>query len=209
MNTITTNKQIDIVLSELFKDSKNDYLKMAKGFAKGIFRPLQPVDFKEAYLSISKNQGEALQQLIVANNCKNIVEFGTSFGISTLYLALGAKETNGHIITTELIESKAQKATQNFVKAGVKDLIEVRVGDAMETLKGHAKPIDLLLLDGWKDLYLPLFEMLESNFHQDTIIYVDNADMGDVQAFLRNVSQHSKYKLKSLHQGKVVLIKLK
>lgn len=209
MSTITTNKQIEAVLSELFKDSKNDYLKMAKGLAKGIFRPLQPADFKEAYLSISKTQGEALQQLIVENDCKNIVEFGTSFGISTLYLALGVKQTNGHIITTELIESKAQTAVENFKKAGVNDVIEVRVGDAMETLKAHTTPIDLLLLDGWKDLYLPLFQMLESNFHQDTIIYVDNADMAEVQAFTRSISHDSKYKLETIHYGKVVLIKLK
>ena len=115
-------------------------------------------------------------------------------------------ETEGHIITTELIESKAQKAIENFKKAGVNDLIEVRIGDALETLKNHDEPIDLLLLDGWKDLYLPIFQMLESNFHTNTFIYVDNADMADSRAFLKTIGQNDKYQLESKFGGKAVLI---
>jgi predicted O-methyltransferase YrrM len=207
MNTITTQNQIQKVIDELYKDSKNDHLKMVKGFAKGIFRPLQPKDFKEAYLSISRAQGEALVQLIQDNHIQNIVEFGTSFGISTLFLAQGARLTNGHIITTELIKSKAKKAKENFQKAGVQDLIEVRIGDAMETLRNHNQSIDLLVLDGWKDLYLPLFRHLEPNFHEHTIIYVDNADMAEVQAFLSVIRKDNAYQFESLFGGKVVLIR--
>lgn len=203
---ISQQNQITATLNELFEDAKYDILKMMKGAAKSAFRPMQPTDFKDAYLSISREQGEELIKLIVNNKLKNIVEFGTSFGISTLFLAQGVLETEGHIITTELIESKAQKAIENFKKAGVNDLIQVRVGDAMETLKNHDKPIDLLLLDGWKDLYLPLFQMLESNFHTNTFIYVDNAEMADTKAFLNTISQNKKYHLQSLFGGKVVLI---
>ena len=201
--------QIETTIADLYKDSKNDPLRMIKGAARSIFRPIQPTDFKDVYLSISKEQGEDLKQLIQKKNIKNIVEFGTSFGISTLFLAQGVMNTGGQIITTELIELKAKKAIENFKKAGVSELIEVRIGNALDTLKGHHEPIDLLLLDGWKDLYLPLFQMLESNFHKNTIVYVDNADMGEVQAFLRTVNQNPKYQLQSKHDGKVVLITLK
>ncbi len=202
-------KKIESTLNELFKDSKYDMLKMMKGAAKSAFRPMQPLDFKDVYLSISKEQGEDLKRLIKEKNIKNIVEFGTSFGISTLFLAQGVMETAGRIITTELIESKAQKAIENFKKAGVNDLIEVRIGDALETLKNHTEPIDLLLLDGWKDLYLPLFQLLEPNFHADTFIYVDNADMEDSKAFLNRVRQNTSYQLQSKWGGKVVLISIK
>lgn len=201
--------QIEATLTQLFNDSKFDSLKMMKGAAKSIFRPMQPSDFKEAYLSISKEQGEDLKRLIKEKNLQNIVEFGTSFGISTLFLAQGVMETGGHIITTELIESKAQKAIENFKKAGVDNLIEVRIGDALETLKNHSEPIDLLLLDGWKDLYLPLFLLLEPNFHTNTFIYVDNADMKDTQAFLNTISQNNKYQFESIFGGKAALINLK
>lgn len=204
--TTIQKKHIQNTLNELFEDSRYDYIRMAKGAAKSIFGPLRPIHFKDAYLSISREQGAGLVELIKRNNIKNIVEFGTSFGISTIFLAQGALETDGHIITTELIDSKARKAFKNFKKAGVNDIIEIRVGDAMQTLKNHHQPIDLLLLDGWKDLYLPLFRMLEQNFHHNTIIYVDNADMGDVQAFLRKINQNPKYQLESIYDGKVVLI---
>lgn len=206
---ITQQRQIEMTIAELYQDAKNDYLKMMKGLAKSVFRPMQPTDFKDAYLSISKQQGEDLIQLIKQNDFKTIIEFGTSFGISTLFLAHAIIETGGNVITTELIESKAKTAIENFKRAGVNHLIEVRIGDAMKTLKNHQAPIDLLLLDGWKDLYLPLFRMLEPNFHVNTIIYVDNADMGEAQSFLKIVNQNPKYLLQSKYNGKVVLISKK
>ncbi len=202
-------KQIEKTLDYLYKDAKYDMVKAMKGVAKSAFRPIRPVHFKDVYLSISREQGEDLVALIKNNNIQNIVEFGTSFGISTLFLAQGVLETKGCIVTTELIESKAQKAVQNFKKAGVNDLIEVRVGDAAETLKNYNEPIDFLLLDGWKDLYLTIFEMLESNFHDKTIIYVDNADMGETRTFLKTVSKNNKYLLEPKYNGKVVCITLK
>ena len=206
MNTITKHTQIETILNELFKEASHDHIKMIKGIAKSVFRPIQPSDFKDVYLSISKKQGEELRQIIIENNFKNIVEFGTSFGISTLYLAQGALETNGNIVTTELIPSKAKRAMENFTKAGVSQLIDLRVGDALDTLKGYKNPIDLLVLDGWKDLYLPLFNLLESTFHNKTIIYVDNADMNYTQAFLKAIAQTSNYSQVSYHNGKVVLL---
>lgn len=205
MNSIQ-EKLLEGTIATLYNDSKNDHFRMMKGAAKSIFRPMQPSDFKNVYLSISREQGEGLVQLIQQKKLKSIVEFGTSFGISTLFLAQGIMGIGGHIVTTELIESKAKKAIENFKTAGVNDLIEVRIGDAVETLKDYTKPVDLLLLDGWKDLYLAVFRMLEPNFHQETIIYVDNADMEDTQIFLRTISQNPKYKLQPYYGGKVVMI---
>lgn len=200
------NYQIETTIAHLYDDSKNDFLRMMKGAAKSIFRPIQPSDLKDVYLAISNEQGDGLVQMIKENKMKNIVEFGTSFGISTLFLAQGVIETGGKIITTELIETKARKALENFQKAGVNNLIEIRIGDALKTLANHNEPIDLLLLDGWKDLYLPLFQMLEPNFHDNTVIYVDNADMAESRSFLKTVSQNPKYQLQYKFHGKVVLI---
>jgi predicted O-methyltransferase YrrM len=202
-------EQIQATLKLLYNDSKLDKLKMLKCLPKNLCKEMQPTDFKEMYLSISKEQGDFLTQLIIDNKLKNMVEFGTSFGISTLFLAHGALETKGHIITTELIESKALKAIENFKKAGVSDLIEVRIGNALETLKNHNSPIDLLLLDGWKDLYLPLFRLLEPQFHANTFIYVDNANMAEVKDFLETISQNKKYQLQADFDNRTVLITIK
>lgn len=199
-------QQISATLEHLYQDAKHDYLKMIGGAAKSIFRPIRPADFKDAYLSISREQGEYLVRIMRENNLRNIVEFGTSFGISTLFLAKGALAVGGRIITTELIESKARKAISNFEEAGVADLIDLRIGDALATLKDHKEPIDLLLLDGWKNLYLPLFRLLEPNFHPKTLIYVDNAEMADSRTFLKEVGQDSQYRFEALFGGKAVLI---
>ena len=202
-------ENIKATLIELYNDAKNDKTRIIKGLVKSIIRPMQPEDFKHAYLSITEEQGLFLVDLIKKNKLKNIVEFGTSFGISTLFLAQGALETKGRIITTELIASKAEKAMENFKKAEVSNIIDVRIGDAMQTLQNHKEPIDLLFLDGWKDLYQPLFNMLESNFHTNTIIYVDNANMSESRAFLKEVGENDKYTLESIFDGKVVLIRIK
>lgn len=202
-------ENIKATLIELYNDAKNDKTRIIKGLVKSIIRPMQPEDFKHAYLSITEEQGLFLVDLIKKNKLKNIVEFGTSFGISTLFLAQGALETKGRIITTELIASKAEKAMENFKKAEVSNIIDVRIGDAMQTLQNHKEPIDLLFLDGWKDLYQPLFNMLESNFHTNTIIYVDNANMSESRAFLKEVGRNDKYMLESMFEGKVVLIRIK
>ncbi len=174
---------VEKVLRNLHADAKKDYMRIGKGVVKSIFRPMQPSDFEHAYLPISQEQGEAIRQLVVENDCKNVVEFGTSFGISTIYLADAVRQTQGKVITTELLESKAKRAIQNISEAGLSDLVEVKIGDAMETLKGFSEPIDFLFLDGWKDLYLPLFQMLEPQFHASTMIYADNMDMAGTQYY--------------------------
>lgn len=209
MNTKEQNNQVANVITELYQDAKHDHLKMVKGVVKSAFRPIKPADFKDAYLAISREQGEDLKKMIVEKQLKHVIEFGTSFGISTLFLAQAARQIGGRVVTTELIESKAQKALENFRRAGVEDLIQLRIGDALQTLKGHSSPIDLLLLDGWKDLYLSIFQMLEPNFHTNTIIYVDNADMAASRTFLHTVAQNPKYHFESQYDGKVVLITVK
>jgi len=193
-------------LNALHIDAKKDYLRIGKGIVKSVFRPIQPKDFENAYLPISKEQGQTLQQLIIDNNCKSIVEFGTSFGISTIYLADAARHTGGKVISTELIKSKAEKAIQNIEDAGLSDFAEVKIGDAMETLKERGEPIDFLFLDGWKDLYLPLFKMLEPLFHLGTIIYSDNMDMAGTKPLANYIlSKSQMYSTKSVSDGKAFL----
>jgi len=76
----------------------------------------------------------------------------------------------------------------------------------MATLKGESKPIDFLFLDGWKDLYLPLFKMLEPRFHPGTLTYADNMDMGGTQQYGSYIkSKASIYNTTLLHQGKAYL----
>jgi len=133
---------------------------------------------KDSYLAVSRDTGHLLYMLVRSTGARSIVEFGASFGISTLHLAAGLRDNGGgHLITTEFEPSKAARARENFTAGGVSDLIEIREGDALETLaQDLPEQIDLVLLDGAKSLYVPVLELLEENLRPGALILADNAD---------------------------------
>lgn len=184
MHTISDIK-ISSTLDELHLAAGKEMPKIIKGLAKGVFRKLQPVDMKDTYIAISRQQGAFLYDLLVRSSAKNIVEFGTSFGISTLYLGAAAKYNQGKVITTELLPNKCAIAQKNFDKAGLSELIDLRAGDALETLKTDLpETIDFLLLDGWNDLYLPILNLLEPRFKTGTLVYTDNTSFKSAKPLL-------------------------
>ena len=133
---------------------------------------------KDAYLAVSRDTAQLLYMLVRATGARSVVEFGTSFGISTLHLAAGLRDNGGgRLITTEFEPSKAARARENFAAGGLADLIELREGDALETL-AHGLPdhVDVVLLDGAKGLYTPVLKLLEEHFKPGTLIVADNAD---------------------------------
>jgi predicted O-methyltransferase YrrM len=103
-----------------------------------------------------------------------IIEFGTSHGLSTLYLAAAIGSDEAPVITTEMELSKIDLARANFEEAGLSDRIDLRVGDAFETLANLSDGIALLFLDGWKGLYLPLLRALEPLLVSGAIIVADD-----------------------------------
>lgn len=200
------------LLNAMYTKAKYDGVKVAKALAKSIITKVKPADVGTAYLPISPEQGEYLYRIICDMNYKTIVEFGTSFGISTLYLAEAAKKTGGHVVTTEIVLEKCRQAKNTFERAGLNNYISLLEGDALETLKRVDHPIDLLLLDGWKELYLPVFRLLEPFFHTNTLVFVDNTNMKGVKHFLKEISKEpEKYQIEPLmfDKGNTVLISLK
>ncbi|MBP7644255.1 MAG: class I SAM-dependent methyltransferase [Saprospiraceae bacterium] len=205
------NKQAQTVLNNLHKAAKNDGVKIAKALGIGIFRSIEPEDVRTAYLPISKEQGQWMYDMILKNQYKHIVEFGTSFGISTIYLALAAEQIGGKVVTTEIVPEKCEQARKNFESAGVENFIELREGDALESLKNWNQSVDFLLLDGWKDLYLPVFRLLENYFHPNTTIFVDNTNFKGVKLFLKTIAQNPKYLISPIEvdKGNSTIITLK
>jgi predicted O-methyltransferase YrrM len=133
---------------------------------------------KEFPLAVSRETGALLYMLARSIGAKTIVEFGTSFGISTLHLAAAVHDNGGgRVITTEFEVSKAERAQEHFVAGGVSDLIEIRLGDALQTLAVDLpETIDLVLLDGAKALYPEVLGLLESHLRPGALIVADNAD---------------------------------
>lgn len=133
---------------------------------------------KDFPLAVSRETGTLLYMLARGSRARTIVEFGTSFGISTLHLAAALRDNGGgRLITTEFESSKVTKARANLAAGGLIDLVEIREGDALQTLRGDLpESIDLLLLDGAKALYPEILSLLESRLKPGAFIVADNAD---------------------------------
>jgi predicted O-methyltransferase YrrM len=133
---------------------------------------------KDFHLAVSQETGALLYMLARATKARSIVEFGTSFGVSTLHLAAALRDNGGgHLISSEFEPSKVQRARANIAAGGLSDLIELREGDALETLaRDLPDTIDLVLLDGAKPLYPRILALLEPNLRPGGLVLADNAD---------------------------------
>jgi predicted O-methyltransferase YrrM len=139
-------------------------------------------------LAVSRETGTLLYMLARSSCAKTIVEFGTSFGVSTIYLASALRDSGGgHLITSEFEPSKIARARQNLTDAGLIDLVEIREGDALQTLKDDLpESIDLILLDGAKGIYLEVLSLLESRLIPGSLIVADNTNYcPDYEAHVR------------------------
>lgn len=133
---------------------------------------------KDLWLPVSRETGMLLYMLARSANAKTIVEFGTSFGISTLHMAAALRDNGGgQLITSEFEPSKVAQAREHLAAGGLADLVEIREGDALKTLAVDLPDkIDLLLLDGAKALYVDILDLAESRLRPGALIVADNAD---------------------------------
>ena len=177
MDSLSTDP-VTTVLKRLFQEAEAaDRLLMEqyrnKGLASDSLTKLleaEAKDYKAGYrtwvnnfLNVTAEFGRFLYMCARARKAKRIVEFGTSFGISTIHLACALRDGGGgRLIGTELEPMKAKRAQENLAAAGLADLVEIRIGDALETLKdGIDGDVDLLFLDGAFSLYLPVLKLLD------------------------------------------------
>jgi predicted O-methyltransferase YrrM len=129
----------------------------------------------EAFIPVSRDGGRLVYTLVRGASPGTTVEFGTSFGISTIYMAAAVRDRGaGRVITTELLQSKADRARDYIGEAGLLDVVDLRVGDALETLKDLDADVTVLFLDGWKDLYLPLLKQIEPKLAPGAFVAADD-----------------------------------
>jgi predicted O-methyltransferase YrrM len=133
---------------------------------------------KDFHLAVSRETGTLLYMLARATGARSIVEFGTSFGVSTIHLAAALKDNGGgRLIGTEFEPSKVTHARENIAAAGLSHLVEIREGDALQSL-AHDLPhtIDFVLLDGAKALFPSVLSLVESRLRAGAFVVADNAD---------------------------------
>ncbi|MGH7042672.1 MAG: O-methyltransferase [Acetobacteraceae bacterium] len=131
-------------------------------------------------VALDRDKAEFCYQLCRALDARQIVEAGTSFGVSTLYLAAAVRDNiaagggTGRVIGTEYEPEKARIARGHFQQAGLSDLIDLREGDLRETLKRIEGPVDFMLVDIWVVMARPALEMIAPHLRRGAIVMCDN-----------------------------------
>lgn len=131
-------------------------------------------------VALDRDKAEFCYGLCRAIRARRIVEIGTSFGVSTLYLAAALRDTigahggTGTVIGTEHEPAKAEAARLHFAQAGLEQLIELREGDLRQTLRSLEGPIDFVLVDIWTDMARPGLELVAPRLRADAIVVCDN-----------------------------------
>jgi predicted O-methyltransferase YrrM len=182
MHDALTDARVTTTLDRLHAAAKGDrwvFVRAAPAAAWSLLHGRPMIEgvlpyLKDAYIPITPEQGRFLYLTARLIGARTIVEFGTSFGISALYLALAARANGGRFIGSEREPNKITAARANIADAGLGDVAEVRAGDAMETLADITAPIDLVLLDGWKDLYFPMLRLLRPKLCKGAAVFADN-----------------------------------
>ena len=144
---------------------------------------------KDLWLPVSRDTGKLLYMLARSAKARSIVEFGTSFGLSTLHLAAALRDNGGGVlITSEFEASKIALAREHLIEGGVSDLVDIREGDALVTLATDLPDVvDLLLLDGAKALYRDVLSLVESRLKPGAVVVADNTDYcPDYLAYVRS-----------------------
>lgn len=140
--------------------------------------------------AIGPETGRLLNIIARSLDAPNILELGTSFGYSGIWLAEAARATGGRLITMELHGYKSAHAQEMAAKAGLADHIDFKVGDAVQMISELSVGLDLVLVDLWKDLYVPCLEAFYPKLNPGAIIIADNMirpGNEDVQAYGRAI----------------------
>ncbi|MFI0820433.1 O-methyltransferase [Streptomyces sp. NPDC021098] len=191
MTNTLADPRVETALSRMFELAEQDEATAARlgGLAPETTPHQELADLAAGiYMPISPEGGKLLYNLVRAIRPATVVEFGMSFGISTLHLAAAVRDNGtGRVVTTEMSKEKIAAAHRTFAETGLDDLITVLEGDARETLADIEGPLEFVLLDGWKDLCLPMLRQLEPRLRPGALVVADDVVFDDMQPYLEYV----------------------
>ena len=128
----------------------------------------------EFLLAVGPEVGRLMHALVIGRGAKRILELGTSYGYSTAFLADAARQTGGRVYTMDLAANKQQYARTQLEAAGLLPQVEWMLGDATQMLKTLEGPFDFVLVDLWKDLYVPCLQLFYGKLARNAVIVADN-----------------------------------
>jgi predicted O-methyltransferase YrrM len=193
------DSKVRAVLNRLHREESNQekwlYLELSRFLPKFLLGKNLPWDkmnstLERKYMAVDPAQGVFCYLLAQSIDAKRIIELGTSFGVSTIYLAMAVRDNGGGIvITTEMVEEKGQQAKRNLDEAGLSEFVDIRIGDALETLKQETSSVDFFLNDGFPPAALPALKIIAPLMRPGGIVVTDNVGLfkADYRAYLEYI----------------------
>ena len=133
--------------------------------------------------NVERNTGHWLALLVQSTNAREVLEIGSSNGVSTIWLALAARQTRGSVTGTEILPDRAAEANQNLAAAGLETVARVVAGDARTTVASLSGPFDLVFIDAEKDDYVDHLETTVDRVRPGGLILADNVISHDLSAY--------------------------
>ena len=209
---VLDDPKLETLLYELHKKSDAQTQPMRQHFASRFKdgKPTEPIDLgagadkrfvADMLVALDRDKAMFCHALCRSLNAKRVVEAGTSFGVSTLYLAAALRENargaDGQyvVIGTEYEPVKARAARTNFAHAGLSEFVELREGDLRETLKRIDGPVDFMLIDIWIPMARPALELVAPHLRDGAVVICDNTGRlrdvyADYFAFVNDPKNH-------------------
>jgi len=148
----------------------------------------------EFLLSVGPETGQVLNILAKSAKARSILELGTSYGYSTVWLAEAARQNGGQVVSLEIADYKAKSARESLERAGLADRVTIHLGSALDTLPRLEGPFDFVLIDLWKELYVPCLDLIYPKLAPGAFIAADNMIFpevwrADVEVYRRRVRE--------------------
>ncbi|MCC7411139.1 MAG: O-methyltransferase [Gammaproteobacteria bacterium] len=128
----------------------------------------------EFLLPLGPAAGSVLNLLARGANARRVLEVGTSYGYSTIWMAAAVRETGGRVISLDLQPAKQAYARSALERAGLAAQVEFVAGDALETIARCDGPFDFVLIDLWKRFYVPVFDLVHPRLARGGFVAADN-----------------------------------
>lgn len=193
MNSLLDEPKVASVLSDLhaLSDRQSTSLRLLAiarrlgarlGLPVDLDRPAVRRMLSDKFVALDRDKGRLCYLLCRAVNARIAVEVGTSFGVSTIYLAAAVRENGlagsapGMVIGTEWEPAKAASARENLDRAGLAAVTDIREGDIRETLRDVGAPVDFVLMDIWAPLARPALDLLIPQLGRGALVLCDNVE---------------------------------